>query len=118
MVVFIRDLDINNDDDLDDFGTSASASADAYTVNPRVFPSLASALSHAVTDYQSPTPPTTPGPVVARLRAHPHVRPIFMSRTTSMSTTQPGGVFRLSHLRVWWRGFGWWLSIGVLTTLH
>jgi len=87
----MRDLDINNDDDLDDFGTSASASADAYTVNPRIFPSLASALSHAVTDYQSPTPPTTPGPVVARLRAHPHVRPIFMSRTTSMSTTQPGG---------------------------
>ena len=74
MVVFIRDLDITNDDDLDDFGTIASVSADAYTVNPSISPSLASALSPAVTDYGSPTPPTTPGPGAARLHAHAHAR--------------------------------------------
>lgn len=45
MVVFIRDLDITNDDDLGDFGTIASVSADAYTVNPSISLSLASALS-------------------------------------------------------------------------
>ena len=82
MVVFIRDLDITNNDDLDDFGTIASVSADAYTVNPSISPSLASALSPAVTDYGSPavtdygspTPPTTPGPGAARLHAHAHAR--------------------------------------------
>ena len=60
---------------------------------PISFPSLASALSPAVTDYRSPTSPTTPGPGAgaARLRAHAPVRPTFMSRTTSMSTARPGG---------------------------
>ena len=60
---------------------------------PVSFPSLASALSPAVTDYRSPTSPTTHGPGAARLRAHAHapVRPTFMSQTTSMSTARPGG---------------------------
>jgi len=60
---------------------------------PVSFPSLASALSPAVTDYRSPTSPTTHGPGAARLRAHAHapVRPTFMSRTTSVSTARPGG---------------------------
>jgi len=72
--------------------TSAPISVPTLSI-PVSFPSLASALSPAVTDYRSPTSPTTPGPGAARLRAHAHtpVRPTFMSRTTSMSTARPGG---------------------------
>jgi len=89
--------------------TTISAPVSVQVPTPSIpvsFPSLVSALSPAFTDYRSPTSPTTPGPGAARLRAqahaHAHVRHTFMSRTTSMSTARPGGVFRLSllHLRV------------------
>jgi len=72
--------------------TSAPVSVQVSTLStPVSFPSSASALSPAGTDYRSPTSLIAPGPEAGAARLRDYVQSTFISRTTIMSAARPGG---------------------------